>query len=460
MVVPTAGLADVSLREVWTSMAVVSEAQEFRRVPKVGEGFARALRIVHDALLGPSGGAGRPVPSAGAIFPYDVLVLTDEPGSAPGLFRVDAVRRACVRLLLPAPALRAVVQAMPRAAGVTRDVWAILLSRPWLSVRKYGPRGYLYAQLDTGHAATSLLGGALATGPAELHLKLARRQIQKALWGLLPFREPHSVLAIGPAPVEAGPDPLPVVEPLHAVRTDSHGDLERFGWAMLPDGLATGADTRGTSAAAPTSVVPGAEPGIPAGDWLRWTRARRSCNQFRARPVAGSALSDALGALGTRLVTDLDDAPSELRLTLVVTTDEVAAACRAAWRGTGVDVVVSAPADDPDHIRRLCMGQRHLGGAKAFLVCHVDGRTTLGLGSTQVFREALFRAAAAAHLVYLGAARAGVAVTSVGGYDIDGWRLLAGLGPDDEPVYLMALGEDGAGRIKQDRAAIAYAHGE
>jgi hypothetical protein len=51
------------------------------------------------------------------------------------------------------------VRAIDQESGISNADHILLIIRPWLSMRKYGSRGYLYNHLDAGHAAVNLLGG-------------------------------------------------------------------------------------------------------------------------------------------------------------------------------------------------------------------------------------------------------------------------------------------------------------
>ncbi|MEV6977289.1 nitroreductase family protein, partial [Kitasatospora sp. NPDC093806] len=195
--------------------------------------------------------------------------------------------------------------------------------------------------------------------------------------------------------------------------------------------------------------------GIRRGEWTELSRMRRSSKRFGRQPLDPAVLLDTLGTLATELPCDLT--------------------------GTGFGVtVLSAPGRLPDDrptdegaprfvatpfvtdnaaIARACMGQSHLAGADSFVLLHADRAGTLGSGPA-LLREAIFRSAAAAHLLYLGAARNAIGVTGVGGFDAARWLAAAGLDETRELLYVVALGSDREDDRKLDRAEIAYAQGE
>ena len=130
------------------------------------------------------------------------------------------------------------------------------------------------------------------------------------------------------------------------------------------------------------------------------------------------------------------------------------------WPDDGPRLVETSRIDDRELIIESCMGQQHLGTAAFFALVHTPTDRMLVAGQPQALRDTLFRAAAAGQLLYLGAARAEIAVTAIGGFDAQSWRQLAELPDGEEIVYLIALGCDEGDVDRLDRREVAYAHGE
>jgi hypothetical protein len=105
------------------------------------------------------------------------------------------------------------------------------------------------------------------------------------------------------------------------------------------------------------------------------------------------------------------------------------------------------------------MGQRHLRDASALVLFHAARRDLLAAGVSGI-DETLLRAGMLAHLLYLGAAGAGAAVTAIGGFDGPRWARLTGLAPGTEVLYIALLGLPGTAAVKTDRLAAARAHDE
>ncbi|UJW29807.1 nitroreductase family protein [Saccharothrix sp. AJ9571] len=410
----------------------------------------RLIAAVERVLLDPASPTGRTVPSAGAIFPYDlVLCVPPDLAGISGVFHLDLTTRS--RLRLPVPA-ESVTRLFPHGAADQAHI--LVLSRPWLSMRKYGARGYLYAQLDTGHAATALLG----LPGAQLRLGLPRADLGGLIGSALRHREVHSVVSFTVPSVVPGRGAWTALARPRPTEPTSD-DLERLGWSMIPEQLASGGISwRPVSNAAPVPV--GADDGAITGtEWPELATARRSCTSFADRPLAAERLIAALSALSTTMTTDVA-ATRSVRFTLL-TDPATARECAPLADAIGIDIAGSARLGDPATVAAACNGQRHLGHARAFLVCRVvPTALPAGHSQAQAVRDALFRVSAAGHLAYLGAVRAGVAVTAVGGFRDDHVRALAGLAGHEEIPYLVAFGASGTATTKADRDERALAHGD
>ncbi|MGY0064550.1 hypothetical protein ACWY4P_50370 [Streptomyces sp. LZ34] len=440
------------------------------------QGLRQAVRVVTDALLGRPTQEGRQVPSAGAIYPYDVLVLVDEgdrperssahsPGHA--LFWMDLLRRTCVRLGGPATRLARLLRPALLPDGGEAVAHVILLARPWLSMRKYGSRGYLYTQLDTGHAATNLLGTALQDGPAVLRLHGPRAAIRAAVEPFLPHREVHSVVTIGRPHTYGETSDWATFRMAGDVDPAGTGQLEEVCWSGLSEAVYDSSQPFAAPArlhtAAPiaTGWRPTAPGAIPLTQWRETSRRRQSCKRFSGDAPEPGPLLGMLTALDTPLPADLSETETGrgVRATLLLHDGPTAQACSEALRGSRIAVTVPDRFRDLDLLVRSCMGQANARVAAGFVLFHIP-RDELFSSGPRDLRDAVFRASCGAHLLYLGAGRNSVAITTIGGYDPDLWREFAGLTGADETLYLLALGVDQAGSIKHDRAQVAYAHGE
>lgn len=427
----------------WDRMMVTSTAGVQPVAGAVSSGLGAALALIDIGFGAPDpAGDGRAVPSAGAIHPCECYVVTVD-----GAWYADAARRACYRL----PVVGAVKDLLEQAGlAVPTDDGAlvVLATRPWLSMRKYSHRGYLYAQLDTGHLATNLLGMATDRGiTADLRLRFHRAPLAELLTIGDQCREIHSVLRIAPIRPAAvsgwtiydgdgGPEPA--------------SWLERVCWQSLGPLLtddAAPAPVRRRALLPPGSDLPLGTPADITGRWAELARERRSSKGFRAEAIPGHALGRALSAIGSPLAVDLS-VTGALQVSIVARS--VTGLAAGVYRlGAGAAMQVR----DED-VATACARQDHLRHAAACVLWHVNRDDLLG-HSPSVLRELLFQAAALSQLLYLGATDAGIGVTGVGGFDTRWWRRLGCVPEQHELLYLVLLGTDTAG-VKWDRLPTAY----
>ncbi|MEU1088335.1 nitroreductase family protein [Streptomyces sp. NPDC005576] len=419
-------------------------------------GLAAALQAV-EASAGVVSGGERAVPSAGAIYPYEFYVVLAGHGTETGqVLGVDPVRRRCRH----AGGGEASVRDQCRRAGIDPPgpggALLVLVTRPWLSMRKYADRGYLYTQLDAAHMAVNALGTSQGRG-TELLLRFDRRPLE-ALLGLVDrCREIHSVLRLD----GTGDVALPVGWSVHAEGrvTEDPSWMEQVCWDSLLPVLS------GDEAPAP---VPGSRPlthpgpsarelpDLSAPRWSALSGRRRSSKRYVASAVPADVLERTLAAAATALRTDL---PASGELGVTVLARSVEGAPSRVFRLSGEPAPPVAKAPDGDLVVRACMQQEHLRHAAAFVLFHAP-RADLVTNRSTYMRELLFRAGGTAHLLYLGATAAGLGVTAVGGFDAALWRTASGLPEDHDPVYLLSLGATGPGGVKWDRLPVAYAQSE
>lgn len=389
----------------------------------------------------------RPTPSAGAIHPYDLIILTRE-GDVDTSFRVDLARRVCLRLDGSPQVLRAVYEAgLPEPPPGGAHI--VILARPWLSMRKYGARGYVYAQLDTAHLAISVLGNALGAGcDASVRLRVPRFPLRLALPAEIAHHESSSVVTVQPSQPKG---------PLAGWRLwrgsakdfeqgcDLLDEMQLLCWETIPHELHD--STTAPCATSATAFVDFPDQSTASLDLLRsWTHLsprRSSAKKFVAGAVDEAALGRVLGSSTLPLPNDLAGG-GQVTMTAYFPG-------RTIW---------SRMPSVRQRIIAACCEQDHLGSAAAFAVFHADMREALSRHRPHLIREALFRAGAAGHLIYMAATQEGIAVTGVGGFDSTRWREILGLPPERDVLYVVALGRSDETGVKSDRAAVAHAHGE
>lgn len=448
----------------WDGMmlSAVPSADASAQTMAVSAELRCVLRLFEAAADGSH--TGRPsAPSAGALYPYEHYAVVRAP-DGPAVYAVDTARRTC-RLIRAGARVQHVLEISGLPLCETGRSLVLTVVRPWLSMRKYGDRGYLYAQLDAAHVATQLLCVASDShGPAELHARLDTQPLSQLLGLDDGHRFVHSAL---------------VVSSRAAACDDTDG-----GWSCTDDlgggpsgNSSTWLETecwnwlnshRPRGEAGPPNAVslrPLLQPTASGPTWLpaegtltALAARRRSTKDFSPRELSGQALDRALAALRTPLATDLT-ADSELGATLVARRVRGYAPGNHPLFTQAPQTTASTTGLDGNTLVQACMGQEHLRHASALVVFHAPRHEVLRHGGHGL-DETLLRAGALAHLLYLGAAGQDIAVTAIGGFDAARWHTLAELPERHEVLYIALLGLPGHTAVKLDRLQHAYAHNE
>ncbi|MFJ2773884.1 nitroreductase family protein [Streptomyces sp. NPDC087300] len=473
----------------WDRMMLTAPARRAPSPRAAPAGLGPALRLLEAAWHG--GRAGMPAaPSAGALHPYECLVVTGT-GTGAAVFAADPVRRTCA-LLTEGPETG---RALDESGLAVPEGGALLLvvARPWLSIRKYGDRGYLYTQLDAAHFAVHLLGlAADADERAALRTRLDTGPLA-ALLGLdRHCRFIHSVLTVGAGRGGRGPDA--------GHGTGTGPDTGRDGWSQTRGGAAFAPVSwleqacwgligpfRERGRPADSEVVPeplvsrasellGGRPFASGESRTGLAARRRSAKTFTKGAVSRHDLGVVLSAMRAELRTDLPGG-DPVRATLVARdvtglgVGSIGLTGAGAGTGTGAAGPGLAPtAVTDEELVEICMGQDHLRHAAGFVLLHARRQELLRDGPSGIDRV-LFRAGALGHLLYLGAAEAELSITAIGGFDSARWRAVADLAADEEVLYVLVIGTSApdsdvsgvpgvSGAMKLDRLHVAYAQNE
>jgi nitroreductase len=465
------------LRRLWAAMTTLRSTERPVTHSIVSPQLAAARDLLGEAVhrTGPSG--ARRVPSAGGIFPYETLALCRAPvgDDGWGLFRVEGATGNCSMVPISQTWLRRLVSAMP---GDDAGCYLIVLARPWLSIRKYGPRGYLYTQLDAAHAAVNILGVALSAGTAVLHAGLPTAATIALRHGLPPFQEPHSIVQLGTVRDYPGDPTVTVREESLPRRTAEAYDFEARAWDSIVAPLHASATAAAWVQPRDNTVLalPDARPDLALRtEWRALSAARRSAKRFATEPLSGGRLAATVAALATplpitfgHLVADGRPEGHQTVSATVLVNDrlvlgpaEQATITRCA-RLVRYPATPDSMAGDAPSLIAACMGQAHVGHGQAFVLLHAPAGLVPADATGQEIRQALFRAGAGAQLLCLAATRNDVAASPIGGFDSAVWMRIAQLPGDTELLYLLVLGTPVAesGPARNDRAEKATAHGE
>ncbi|MEV5176632.1 hypothetical protein AB0L10_37395 [Streptomyces flaveolus] len=446
----------------------------------------------------------RTTPSAGALYPFEVMVALRETDDyrlhrydiAAGCLDVlGRVTPGDVEALLDGPVRNGHVEdAPPRTSGrpLPQVVMAVV-GRPWLSMRKYGLRGYFYTLLDGGHAATNLTLAASAAGLLPtVRLRFDRRRAAIALGLDGRAREPL-VLITCEVPADgtparrraevSGATAVPVLREAApaASQEEPPQTEEREAWQTLAPvraydrGVVWSPRHGKVRPVAAAENRPGRErlplPSLPdvalgsAGEFGRAAVSRTSAKGFLPRPVTRTVLAGVLSGLRQELTGDHADGPAPRLRVLARDIAGVPSGTHTYDPVTHELCHVDTRLPSAEEVLAACQNQEVVRHAAALLVLHTPLRDLLGPHGHQALAEVHFRAASAAQRICLGAALLDAGVTCLGGFDSTRIGWLTGLDGHGRPsgreevVYVLALGVSDPTAVKWDRAPVAYSHG-
>jgi SagB-type dehydrogenase family enzyme len=417
----------------------------------------------------------RTTPSAGALYPFEVIVTVVGEGSY--LWEIEKGH------LVPYDAPPLTRAELAGAGFVTRPGHSVealltLVARPWLSMKKYSLRGYAYSHLDVGHTATNLALYTAALGHSPiLHLRFSRTFLSEHLRldGLC--REPLAVLSFsssGPAaePRDPAPDGDPCVQP---VGLELPAEKELSSWESLQGILSYDFTLQPPCdpAGAKLLVEPEEDPGLPAlklpdgrpplsaaAEWRSAILGRRSAKGFRKESLSVAQIGELLGALRAEgLPADCSqDGSARFGLRLVARNVDGLSGVFAYSPESHALHLIAAQADDP---RPACMRQELAGDAAALVILHAPLSRLLDEQGYSAFAELQFRGAELGQRLHLAATRLGpvFGMTCIGGFDGEQCSSLARLGDDEETLYVILLGIRDESAFKHDRLSVAFSHG-
>ncbi|MEV0407215.1 nitroreductase family protein [Actinoallomurus sp. NPDC050550] len=426
----------------------------------------------------------RTTPSAGALYPFEVLVSLG-PGGTTYLYEIDAGRLSPLASGPPVPPdeLAAGAGIGGRGGAVPRAV-VVFAARPWRSMAKYGVRGYRYTFLDTGHAASNLALALRDAGlSATVHLRFRRQWLAHALGLAGTCREPQAVVTVTgtPEPPTRDADAArPVWLDRGQARLDPPDDAERRNFATLRGiSLSYGPATppwpgQATSLSEARHGGRAAGPGGPGGPapvWLPRRKAgpgdraelmarRESAKGFLPDPIPLARLAALLDGVNGGLDADFADPELGVAVRIVARAVEGLAPGAHAYAPSGHMLLPMGEGEVAEaDVLETCQRQAGLRHAAALVLLHAPVPEVLREHGRGGLAELHFHAAHVAQRMCLNATAAGLGLTCVGGFDEAHGARLGRLSRDEEIVYLLAVGVPDPAARKTDREAVAYSHG-
>jgi SagB-type dehydrogenase family enzyme len=434
----------------------------------------------------------RTTPSAGALYPFELLVALrgDETYELYDYEVAGCCLRRVAKIELD---LLAELLALPRDPAPQPDAVVAVVGRPWNSISKYGRRGYLYTHLDGAHAATNITLAAENAGFLPVtHLRFDRDRAAEALGLTGRCREPQTLITLtasSAAPAVNNPFAVPIWRHGDGARPEKPGanELEAWRWVRSISTFHRRHDTPrryGTlcavAAVPPAPGGPSGGSGAPRGPGptvVKLAGADRDRPDRRAAAFAKLALSrcSAKGFLPTVLAADaVGRVLADLRRgTMTDSADGTPAGLRVLVRSVAGIGPGSYAYDREGHVLHplgkdrgteaavvaSCMNQDVVRHAALLFVLHAPVSPLLGTQGRQELAELHHHAASAAQRLCLAATGQGVGITCLGGFDTGLVSELVGIDRQEEVIYVLACGKPDETAVKWDRAPVAYSHG-
>jgi hypothetical protein len=371
-------------------------------------GLAHVVARLEAAIGRHDGSDRRAAPSAGACYPYELLI---SPADRPMFAIVDLDRR------------RIVTCSSDSGAWDGAAFAYFLFGRPWLSVRKYGRRGYLYHLLDAGHAALNL---SLATadrrnGAPRMDGRLIRQAARQSIFRV------GSLLAAGVLVGDEGSAPRSAWVMQETSSTVVHPPLDEIEETLCP-----------LLPPAPEPMQLQLAPNPDHANLVEGIAGRHSAARF-AHEVSADLIARTMKQCGEwfeRLIPAFGVPMPGFRV-------------------FSRDPYLGEPLPDSNWIGRSLIGQTDLAAAGAFIVVHSKVRDAAADALTASTQRMLIASGIAGEIVYLVATRAGLGVTGIGGINPGLWAKLCGT--QDDVLYVIAIGREMSGE-KFDRTVADGSH--
>ncbi|MER6757031.1 nitroreductase family protein [Micromonospora echinofusca] len=493
--------SDTPLLEFWEATRLSADDARYPDQAEPAAGTEEAIRAALAGVLvrgcGQRAGTvlakggnfvqARTTPSAGALYPFEVLVgVSLGERCVTYLYEVDSGQLNPLASAPPVPLAELVAEAgLADAAPAPVHAVVTLVARPWTSMAKYGRRGYLYTYLDIGHAATNLALAARAAGlEAAIHLRFRRQWLTHALGLAGTCREPQAVVTVTvPGPASAGRAAVesptggdgvltPVWRDRRQAWLEPPGDPERRNFEALRDISLSYAPTavarpgQVTSVAEPPAADPSADVALRRSkggpvEHAALAERRQSAKGFLPAAVSLDQLAGLLDGLDGRLAADfaeLAGAGVGVRVVARAVTGITPGAYAYSVRRHALHPAGGGSVDEED-VLATCQRQDGLRHAGALVLLHTPLRELLREQGRAGLAEVHLHAAAVAQRLCLNAARERVGVTCVGGFDEAYAARLGCLPRDEEVIYLIAVGVADPAARKADRDPVAYSHG-
>ena len=412
----------------------------------------------------------RTVPSAGNIYPYEILVATRDVNGRIAIFIFCCLSGKLFLYKQSNLNFDEIINSEFSDCAYENcnvEFAVLVLNRPWATVRKYGDRGLMYGFLDCAHATTNIVYVA-----SELHSYdpiVNSGEISSVISNILDSNEFCSLLQSiiyfpSLTPASSFIDSQTVPKFLQSPAIVERREANR--WEAF---LNSGFFTKNSNAKRLVDSNGMRTIGVDkTGATER--NGTKNCAQRSSRPSLVSEIDQRYSA---RAFNNIPIGLEKLTKTLSHSSYYIKRFMRpSASVNTGIRVIARNIADAegvfeydikekklvmkdrfvPDiDFRHACMNQKVARNAAALLVIYGSVRKLLKGSTIDNLKEVMFSAGQVGQMLYLGASIEKVGISAIGGFDSNLCRQLAMLPENMDPVYVFLIGNAEACSTKDDQ---------
>jgi SagB-type dehydrogenase family enzyme len=412
----------------------------------------------------------RTVPSAGNIYPYEILVAARTKSNTLTIYKYNFNANKLFKYKesnIKFDDLAESLISKTNQQSDTFDFVILILNRPWASVRKYGYRGVIYSFLDCAHAATNIAHTAskITSYDPIIDTHIDSEELGKIL-ELDKYCSVIQNIIYFPSLNQNAPsienDRVP--ESLMRPAFVSNEEVEK--WASLQkEGLSipiviekklsqiNGMRSKYKIDSCISSSIDCRLPDRNGSivSLLEANSKRYSANSFNKAPIKLEQLKELLCYSEynvKRYVSKYDFRGIGLRVVAKNVTDITGIFDYCFEKKTLISVSHSLPNDD---FRPACMNQELVQNAAAMIILYGPISDLLSHATIAELKEAIFSAGHIGQMLYLSAAAANVGISAIGGFDTELCRELANLSDEYDPVYVFSIGNADQNFVKYDQ---------
>ena len=412
----------------------------------------------------------RTVPSAGNIYPYEVLVAARAKSNMLAIYKYNFNANKLFLYKESNIKFDDLVKSLISTTNQQTDTFdfvILILNRPWASIRKYGYRGVIYSFLDCAHVTTNIAH--IASKITEYDPIIDTHIDSEVLKKVLELDKYCSVIQNSiyfpslnqPAPsIENDQAPDTLMRPAFV----SNEEVEK--WTSLQEeGLSIpisidkklsqingmhskcqNDDSISSSIDCQLTDKNGSSVSLVEANSKRY-----SANSFNEAPIKLEQLKKMLYYSEynvKRYVSKYDFRGIGLRVIAKKITDITGIFDYCFERKS---LVMISPSLPNNNFRPACMNQKLVQNAAAMIILYGPIPHLLSHATIAELKEAIFSAGQIGQMLYLSATAANVGISAIGGFDTELCRELANLSDEYDPIYVFSIGNADQSLVKYDQ---------